>query len=150
MLDESPSAFSADIPSTLAMPLDHFRDRTRNEPENFIIGGFRDDTLIATAGAYRETGDKRRHMATVWGMFVHPHHRRAGLGHQLLTRVLERLTQLPGVERVELAVTVGNDSALVLYESFGFETYGREPDALRIADSGYDEFHLSLKLALRV
>ncbi len=147
MLEESPSAFSSDIPSARVLPLDHFRDRTRDEPENFIIGGFRDDALIATAGAYRETGEKRHHMATVWGMFVHPDHRRAGLGHQLLTGVLERLTQLPGVERVELAVTVGNDSALALYESFGFEIYGREPDALRIADTGYDEFHLSLKLS---
>ncbi len=147
MLEESPTAFSADIPSTRALPLDHFRDRTRDEPEKFIIGGFRDDALIATAGAYRKTGEKRHHMATVWGMFVHPEHRRAGLGYQLLTVVLERLTQLPGVERIELAVTVGNNPALALYESFGFEIYGRQPDALRIADVEYDEFHLGLKLS---
>ncbi len=53
MLEESPSTFSSDIPSARALPLDHFRDRTRDEPENFIIGGFRDDALIATVEVVR-------------------------------------------------------------------------------------------------
>lgn len=147
MLEESATAFSADRTRTLALPIEHFRNRTSDEPDNFIVGGFRDDALIATAGAYREPVQKRHHIATVWGMFVHPQHRRAGLGGQLLTRVLQRLAQLPGIERVELAVTVGNDPALALYESFGFEIYGREPAALRIAGVDYDEFHLGLKLS---
>ncbi len=79
-------------------------------------------------------------------MFVHPAHRRAGLGRDLLRSVLDRLDKLPLLEHVQLAVTAGNDGALVLYEEMEFEVYGREPAALKVAGIDYDEFHLALTL----
>lgn len=146
MLEDAPSAFGSDWQSARALPLSHFRERTTGNPESFIVGGFHLDELIATAGAYRETSLKRRHIATIVGMFVHPAHRRAGLGRDLLRSVLDRLDQLPLLERVQLAVTAGNDGALALYEEMGFEVYGREPAALKVAGNDYDEFHLALTL----
>jgi ribosomal protein S18 acetylase RimI-like enzyme len=38
-----------------------------------------------------------------------------------------------------LAVAVGQDSAKQLYESLGFEVYGREPRAIKLGDRYVDE-----------
>jgi hypothetical protein len=37
-------------------------------------------------------------------------------------------------------------AALALYEQAGFEVYGREPAALKVAGSNYDEFLMSREL----
>lgn len=143
MLKESPTAFGADYAESAARPLDDFRDRTRDDPENFIIGAFSGEILVGSAGGYREQEAKRRHIATVVGMYVHPEHRRQGIAARLLTAVLARLERLPGLEQVQLAVTVGNDGALQLYQQAGFEVYGREPAALKVDGRDYDELLLS-------
>jgi len=146
MLEESPTAFGADLDETARRPLSHFNDRARNEPDNFIHGAFSGGSLIGSAGGARESDPKRRHIATVWGMYVHPEHRSRGLGRRLIRSVLHRLESLPGIEYVQLAVTGGNDTALGLYESVGFKTYGREPAALKVSGRNYDELLLSLKI----
>ena len=146
MLEESPTAFGSDHHEALRRPLSHFRDRAANEPENFIIGAFLDGELIGSAGGRREQAPKRRHIASIVGMYVHPHHRGTGLGRKLLDAVLERLEVLPGVEALQLEVTAGNEAALKLYESAGFSVYGREPAALKVAGVDYDELRLSRPL----
>lgn len=146
MLEESPTSFGADLDETAKRPLSHFNDRTRNDPNNFIHGAFSADSLIGSAGGARESDPKRLHIAIVWGMYVHPEHRSRGLGRWLIRSVLHRLARLPQIEYVRLAVTAGNNAALGLYESVGFETYGREPAALKVSGRNYDELLLSLKL----
>lgn len=144
MLEESPTAFGADLEETRARPLAHFEERASNEPENFIIGAFAADELVGSAGGMRDREPKRRHLALVWGMYVHPSQRGCGLGRLLLGTVLERLRRIEGVEQVQLAVTAGNEPALKLYESAGFRVYGREPAALKVAGVNYDELLLSV------
>ena len=143
MLRESPTAFGADYAESASRPLDHFRDRTRDEPENFILGAFIPDALVGSAGAFREETPKRRHIATVVGMYVHPEHRRRGIAAKLLNAVVERLERLHGLEQIQLSVTAGNEGALSLYRQAGFEIYGREPAALKVDGIDYDELLLS-------
>jgi len=143
MLAESPTAFGSDYAESSARPLEHFRERVRNDPENFIIGAFVDDNLIGSVGGFREQESKRRHITSIVGMYVHPDHRRIGIGRELLAAAIDRLENLPGVERIQLSVTFGNDRALALYQAAGFEVYGQEPDALKVDGSNYDELLLS-------
>lgn len=143
MLKESPTAFGSDFAESARQSIDYFRTRATDEPENFIVGAFQNDRLIGTAGGVREQTLKRRHLAMVVGMYVHPDSRQHGLGARLLEAVLNRLDGLAGVERIELAVTAGNEPALRLYQRAGFEVYGREPAALKVAGLDYDEFLLS-------
>jgi ribosomal protein S18 acetylase RimI-like enzyme len=144
MLQESPTAFGADYQQTLERPDSHFKDRTRDDAENFIMAAVSGEELIATAGGLRDPDQKRQHIATVWGMYVHPQHRNLGLGARLLGDVLDRLKLLPGLEHIQLSVTVCNDAALKLYQQAGFQIYGQEPAALKVAGVSYDEYHLNL------
>lgn len=146
MLKESPTAFGSDYEQAAAQPDSHFQDRTHDDPDNFIMAAWQEDELIGTAGGLHDTDNKRRHIGTIWGMYVLPAYRRRGLGDTLLKAALERLQQLPELELIQLSVTVGNASALKLYEHAGFEIYGREPSALKVDGVDYDEFHLSLRL----
>lgn len=143
MLAESPTAFGTDLREAKTLPLAYFRGRASDEPESFIMGAFSQGNLIGCAGGFREEDLKRQHIAQVVGVFIHPDHRGAGLSRRLVSSVLERLERLPHIEQINLAVTADNEPALALYLSFGFEIYGREPAALKVEGTNYDELLLS-------
>ena len=54
---------------------------------------------------------------------VHPNHQRQGFGHLLLYALLVRARQR-GMERATLEVRISNQSALSLYEKYGFKVAG--------------------------
>jgi RimJ/RimL family protein N-acetyltransferase len=146
MLHNEPSAFGSDYERAITLPESYFIDRTRNDPENFIIGAFADNELIGSCGGFRETDAKRRHIALVIGMYLRPEHRGTGQAARLLEAVLERLRDLEGVEQVQLAVSAGNQAAETLYRRAGFTPYGREPAALKVSGEYFDEILMSLPL----
>lgn len=47
-----------------------------------------------------------------------------------------------GLRQVTLAVTAGNESAVALYRSMGFEVYGREPHALLVDGVLHDDLQM--------
>lgn len=55
---------------------------------------------------------------------VHPHYQRQGLGQALLLALLIAASER-GLERATLEVRASNQSALSLYQKFGFKTAGR-------------------------
>jgi ribosomal protein S18 acetylase RimI-like enzyme len=52
---------------------------------------------------------------------------------------------LIGVEQIELSVTTTQTAAIGLYRSLGFESWGCEPKALKIADRYLDEEYMVLR-----
>lgn len=139
MLRDEPTAFGSNYESTAQLPPQHFIERTRNDEENFIIGAFADNTLVGSCGGRRDDDVKRRHIGMIWGMYLHPDHRGDGGAAAMLRMTIKRLVALPGLEQIQLAVTVGNQAAERLYRSAGFEEYGREPAALKVDGRNYDE-----------
>ena len=96
--------------------------------------GARDDAgrLLGVVTVEREAGrEKRRHIAWVLRMYVAKASSGRGVGRALLRAALRRARELPGVAKVNLTVAAHNESAVALYESEGFRTIAREPDAFR-------------------
>ena len=79
-------------------------------------------------------------------MYVTPNQRGRGLGRLLLEYAVNHARQLPGLEEINLAVTVGNDLARRLYERFGFVFSHREPRYIKIDDRYYDIDWMTLSL----
>lgn len=104
------------------------------------------DELIAAAGVMREDKLKRRHLATVWGVFVRPEARGRGLGRAVVQGAIDVAREWPGVARVELSVSENAPAAQRVYEALGFVAWGREPEALRVDGVSYAEIHMSLPL----
>jgi len=101
---------------------------------------------VGAAGISREERTKRRHIATIWGVFVKPAFRNRGLCTALVRACLDQARGWEGVQVVELAVSQGAPSARRAYENCGFVVWGTEPDALRIDGRSFDEHHMSLRL----
>ena len=103
------------------------------------MGAFNRGQLIATAGFFRRKGEKICHRGEIRGVYVNREHRSKGVGKALMEELIRQLRSQPGLEQVALGVSVGNTSARRLYESLGFEVYGRETNAVKIGGAYMDE-----------
>lgn len=110
-----------------------------------VFGVFAGLDLVAIAGVRREPLAQVAHKAMLWGVYVHPAHRRGGLARRLLGAACAH-ARAQGVLQIHLAVNAGNPRALALYESLGFTAYGREPRTLRVDGVFYDEILMALPL----
>jgi RimJ/RimL family protein N-acetyltransferase len=109
-------------------------------PERFILGAFDpQDNLVGKVGFWREKWSKKRHKASIWGMYVIPELRMQGIGKLLLQDLLRRSTTLAGLEQIHLSVVTTNEAARRLYLALGFRPYGLEHNALKHDDRYLDE-----------
>ena len=92
---------------------------------------FHESRLIGMAGFRREQGPKSRHKGCGWGVYVTPESRGTGIGRTMMRALLDRGSAIDGVEQVLLSVAATQESAIRLYRSLGFESFGQEPRALR-------------------
>lgn len=125
-----------DRPRTLASPAAANDDRAASESEPLMAG---------MVGLTRENREKNRHKATLVAMYVAPEFGRMGLGRALVDEVI-REAGATGIESLVLTVTAGNQAASALYERAGFETFGIEPDAVRIAGVSFEKKHMHLQI----
>jgi ribosomal protein S18 acetylase RimI-like enzyme len=115
-------------------------------PGNFTLGAFLSDNLIGMATFIRETGLKERHKGRIYGVYVTPEFRRKGVGRALLSAILQNVKTDSSLEQILLAVTSRQDAAKRLYQSFGFESFGTEPNALKVGSEYVDEDHMILRI----
>lgn len=95
-----------------------------DESANRFVVGIEEDAWIGMAVGSR-TGEEA--LAHVYGMWVDPRARRAGLGRRLLDDVTAWLHSL-GAREIELGVTATNRGAVAFYERVGFlDTTERRP-----------------------
>ncbi|ACC85240.1 GNAT family N-acetyltransferase [Nostoc punctiforme] len=146
-LKDSPTAFGSSYEEESCFSLPDFAARLRphNDPANSIFGAFGNtDKLIGMLGFSRENRLKRFHIGSLWSMYVLPENRGQGVGAALLDRVLSHARCLSGLRQISLTVTTNNLPACSLYQSRGFERFGKEHNALFINGTYFDEEHLVL------
>jgi ribosomal protein S18 acetylase RimI-like enzyme len=143
-LEVDPEAFSASLDEYRLLSLDEVKKRPWSDGDAFVVGAVQEGLLVGMAGFHREKGPKTRHKGRVWGVYVTSKARGAGIGHQMMQALLKRGMAIAGVEQVILSVAASQESAIRLYRSLGFESFGREPRALRIGDRYIDEEYMVL------
>ena len=104
------------------------------------------EELVAAAGIRRQKPPKFGHRAFLWGVFVDPAYRRRGLARRVVSSAIDLARSWQGVEYVSLGVSENSAGARQLYESLGFQAWGREPAFLEHDGRRYDEFHMLLRL----
>ncbi len=148
-LQLNPEAFGSSYEEQKDRPLSSYAQRLRDSaatPDAFTLGAF-DGGLIGTAGFVRDQGAKMRHKGMIWGVYVTQPARGRGVARALMEEAIHRAHAMPGLEQVYLAVMSTNEPALRVYRALGFETYGREPHALKIGETYYDEDLMVLRFA---
>lgn len=146
-LELEPRAFSSSAEDHRRTTVEAAAARIATGPrDNFILGAFRGDVLIGTAGFYREQELKSRHKGHIWGVYVTGAERGRGIGRALMAGLIERATAIPDLAQIILSVTAGQTAARRMYESLGFQVFGREPRALLVSGEYVDEDYLVLRL----
>ncbi len=147
-LEAEPFAFGKAEEEHRATPVETIALRFRDAPEsNLHLGAFENGNLVGIATFLRETGEKERHKGRIYGFYVCSAQRGKGVGRALLSRLLEIATQDPSLEHVLLGVATTQTAAIKLYASFGFETFGTEPCALKVGSTYTDAVHMILRLS---
>lgn len=125
-----PESFGTDILEEQARSLDRV---AATLTDTAVFGAFVDGQgLCAMAGFSRFSALRERHKGRVWSMYVRDAVRGRGLGGRLLDQVIAHARD--EVEVLQLVVVSTNAPAVALYESRGFQRWGLEPFALRLAD----------------
>ena len=145
-LQAEPFAFGKAAEEHQATTVEATAARFREMLPDFTLGAFDADVLIGMATFVREKGRKERHKGHIYGVYVAPSHRHRGVGRQLIAELLKKASADTSLEQILLAVSSRQAEARQLYRSFGFETFGTEPRALKILDEYADEEHMILRL----
>lgn len=146
-LESEPLAFGKAVEDHLSTPVETIADRFRSPDEgNFTLGAFDDNQLVGIATFVQETGVKARHKGHIYGFYVTASHRRKGVGRGLIVSIVERAKQISSLEQILLAVSSGQDAARQLYRDCGFETYGTEPNALKVGSRYVDQDFMILRI----
>jgi ribosomal protein S18 acetylase RimI-like enzyme len=109
-----------------------------------IFGGFCDGALCGLAGLEIPQARHKRHKGVLFGVYVCPERRRAGLGTAVVSRVIEHARGR--VDQLHAAVVTTAAPARALYRKLGFQPYGLEPRALKVGEEYFDQELLVLML----
>jgi len=146
-LQAEPLAFGKAVEEHRATSVETIAVRFRDVGKgNCNLGAFENGNLIGTATFMRETGLKERHKGRIYAVYVSAAHRGKGVGKALIAALLENARQDPTLQQVLLSVATSQTAARKLYRSLGFETFGTEPNALRVGSAYVDEDHMILRI----
>jgi ribosomal protein S18 acetylase RimI-like enzyme len=141
-LRQDPDAFSSTFESESDQPVSLFASRLAGSS---VFGAFRGPELLGIAGFVVQSGPKHAHKGTLWGMYVRPAARGAGIGRRLVEAVIDHArTQ---VELIQLRVVNENPTARRLYARLGFEEYGVEEHAAKYQGRYHDDVLMVKMLA---
>lgn len=140
-LAANPEAFASTFERERDMPVAWFEERLATSK---VFGAFVEQQLVGVAGFRQQEGTKTAHKAVLWGMYVRPAARSAGVGKSLVEAVVAHAAER--VEQLQLTVVADNAGALRLYERAGFVAYGREVQGLKQDGRYFDEILMTLFL----
>jgi ribosomal protein S18 acetylase RimI-like enzyme len=144
---DTPEAFGSSHEEEKDAPLVRVAQRLDATPGDAVFGKFDDDMLVGIVGVAREPQLKMAHKANIWGMYVAPSARGRGAARELMHAALAHASAMPGVAKPTLDVDAANVAAIALYESFGFEVFSREADAMRVHGQPRDDLRMHVRIA---
>jgi GNAT superfamily N-acetyltransferase len=114
------------------------------------FGAFDGAALVGAICLRAKAGSRLRHSASLNSLMVAQSHQRAGIGRLLTAHLIGHARALGHLRRLTLTLIDGNAPARRLYDAFGFQPFGIEPDAI-YHEGGYRAIHhLHLPLVSQV
>jgi RimJ/RimL family protein N-acetyltransferase len=144
-LRDSPTAFTSSFAEEAAKPLRVTVERLEpaGRPHDAVFGAVDGaGTLVGTAGLAVYPSAHERHKGRLFGMAVAQPVTGRGIGRLLVRHVLDNAAAIDGLLQVGLTVSEGNRPAERLYQSCGFEVWGREPRAIVVAGEPVAKLHM--------
>jgi GNAT superfamily N-acetyltransferase len=140
-LQRHPCAFRASFDEEAGQSLEELAARLAADA---VFGAYCDGAVCGLAGLEIPPARNKRHKGTLFGVYVCPDRRRAGLGTMLVSCVIEHARTR--VDQLHAAVVLTAEPARALYRKLGFQPYGLEPRALKVGQEYFDQELLVLRL----
>ena len=143
-LRENPESFLLTMEEELnrTFPLKRVSSQLK-DPFRKTIGCFINGNLIGAVTLQRELYKKLKHKGSILSFFIKLEYRNRGIGRKMLQYIIDLANEYE-LEQLTLSVVSTNTKAIRLYESFGFNVYGRESNSLKWNNRYYDEWHMIL------
>ena len=118
--------------------------KNQNESENSImILGFLDGEYVGNCALMGNRLIRFRHRVTM-GIALYQRFTNMGIGRIMIEELIA-IAKEKGFEQMELEVIAGNDRALHLYKSLGFEIHGAFPKNMKYKDGTYADAYWMMK-----
>lgn len=124
-----PHAFRPDHEEALLQPLSWAEQRLC-KPDEYWFGAFDGVELVGAICLRTQEGRKIRHSASLNALVVDPQRQRCGIGRALVAHLVDHARSLGYLRQITLTVIDGNTAAERLYDAFGFQQFGLEPEAV--------------------
>jgi len=111
-----------------------------SDARKHIIFAQNSEEIMGMAAAYQEEGEKVKHIAHIWGVYLKKAYRNNENFRKLIEALLNDLTAKNEVEKVNLTINTTEKDAIELYEKLGFEIIGTLRKELKIGDTYHDEY----------
>ncbi len=144
-LREDGEAFGDSYGESLQFNDSHWQEEFEN-PRSLMLVARDGVKTVALAAAYQEEGEKMRHIAYVWGVYVKKAYRGKGIGKKILVELIEEIKTFKGIEKIDLNVNTSQLSAVWLYEKLGFKLVGTLHNELKIGTQYFDEHVMEMFL----
>ena len=146
-----PEAFGAAYEESLARPIERWQQNVRDGAGSDLGITYVAEAagrLIGMTGIYRDDSAKMRHRATIWGVYMRPDWRGAGIADRLIAACLGWARQQQ-LRLVTLSVVTTNAAAIGRYVRCGFSVYGLDPEVIYHNGVYYDELLMVHKLYMQ-
>lgn len=141
-LRECAEAFASSYEEEVDAPVSDIESRLQARSGAIMFGAFRNGELCALVGLQREVMVKLAHKSFIWGVYVAPAARGAGVGAQIMCHALNHAATVFGSRQVNLGVNTRNAAAIALYKRLGFVEYGLERGYLMVDGVLHDEYQM--------
>jgi RimJ/RimL family protein N-acetyltransferase len=121
---------------------------TKDKEDSFTLGAFIENELVGIVSFTRDGNDreKLRHKGILFRMYVSKNFRGLGIAKKLIQELIYRAIEIKDIEQINLTVISNNVNAKVLYEKFGFQTFGSENNAIKWKGKYFTEVQMVLLL----
>jgi len=145
-LKNHPDAFGQDYIEAASNNQEYWENRLQIHPnENALFLAQENTQLVGMAGVHRNTSQKAKHAAMIWGVYVKPNWRGRHISESLVRSCLDWAKE-QGLAIVKLAVVTTNQPAVRCYERCGFTIYGTEPKASIYDGVYYDGYLMAIEI----
>lgn len=138
--------FLAKEPEEVGMTVkqeEDFIKKCNESDRDLMILAFMDGEYIGNCSLSGNGSLRYRHRATI-GIALYQKYTGMGIGHAMLEAMI-KIAKDKGYEQLELEVVADNERAVRLYESLGFQIYGRFPDNMKYKDGTYADAYWMMK-----
>ncbi len=144
-LKNHPTVFGSDYAASAVQPESYWMERIQSSDDRVTFVAEADGQFVGTAGIFRESNTKERHASHIWGVYVRPAWRGAGVADALVEACIG-WAQARELRLIKLSVTTTNVAAIRCYLRHGFSVYGVEPEVLQWEGVYYDELLMARRL----